>query len=73
MSRQSRLRSINGLIEILQTITLNQCSLSESDVNLINEAILKLNTLRFKKGLTNKHYQLEIADIVNLINKFLIK
>ncbi len=72
MSRKKRLRSIDGLIESLETITLNQCSLSENDVNLINEAILKLNALRCKKGLTNKHYLLEIASIVELINKFLI-
>ncbi|MFA7446447.1 MAG: hypothetical protein WCY89_10905 [Flavobacteriaceae bacterium] len=73
MSRLKRLRNIDGLISNLETILKNQCSLSETDVNLLNEAIAKLNKLKTKKGLTNKHYQLEIVDIVELINEFLIK
>ncbi|NDW09328.1 hypothetical protein D0T56_06595 [Dysgonomonas sp. 520] len=73
MSRLQRLQNINGLIEILQSIAKNQCSLSEMDVHLLNEAIAKLNRLKIKKGLTNKHYQLEIVNIVELIFKFLTK
>ena len=72
MSRLKRLQSIDGLIETLQIILKSQCSLSESDVNLLNDAVAKLNRLRTKKGLTDKHYQMEIADIVELITKFLI-
>ncbi|MFC7774101.1 hypothetical protein [Flavobacterium sp. GCM10027622] len=73
MSRLKRLRNINGLIEILKTIAMNQCSLSETDVNLLNEAIVKLDGLKTKKGLTDKHYQIEITDIVKLINEFLTR
>lgn len=74
MSRLKRLKSIDSLIENLQTIiTMNQCSLSESDLNLLNEAIAKLFMLRKKKGLTDKHYQIEISDIVELIFKFFTK
>lgn len=73
MSRLKRLRNINGLIEILQTIIKNQCSLSEIELNLLNEAIAKLNRLKSKKGLTDKHYQIEISDIVELIVNFLTK
>ncbi len=73
MSRLKRLQNINGLIENLQSIAKNQCSLSETDVNLLNNAIAKLNRLKTKKGLTNKHYELEITDIVELIIKFFIK
>lgn len=72
MSRLKRLQSIDGLKTKLQTILSNQCSLPENDVNLLNNAIAKLNKLRAKKGLTDKHYRQEIADIVNLILKFLI-
>ncbi len=72
MSRKKRIQSIDGLIETLQIILKSQCSLSESDVNLLNDAVAKLNRLRTKKGLTNKHYQMEIVDIVELITKFLI-
>lgn len=72
MSRKKRIQNIDGLIETLQIILKSQCSLSESDVNLLNDAVAKLNRLRTKKGLTDKHYQREIADIVELITKFLI-
>ena len=74
MSRLKRLKSIDGLIENLQAIiTMNQCSLSENELNLLNEAIAKLLMLRKKKGLTDKHYQIEISDIVELIFIFLTK
>jgi hypothetical protein len=72
MSRVKRLQSIDGLINVIQTIQQNQCSLSESDVNLLNDAAAKLKKLRTKKGLTDKHYQMEIADIVQLIFDFLV-
>ena len=73
MSRLKRLQNINGLTETLQSIAKSQCSLSEMDVNLLNEAIAKLNRLKTKKGLTDKHYQLQVSDIVELIFKFLTK
>ncbi|WP_313380510.1 hypothetical protein [Proteiniphilum saccharofermentans] len=72
MSRVQRIQNIDGLRETLQTILKSQCSLSESDVNLLNDAVAKLNRLRTKKGLTDKHYLMEIADIVELIIEFLI-
>lgn len=72
MSRLKRLQNIDGLKTSLQTILQNQCSLSESDVNLLNDAVAKLNRLRTKKGLTGKQYQMEIADIIDLIIMFLI-
>ena len=72
MSRLKRLQNIDGLIETLQIVLKSQCSLSESDVNLLNDAVAKLNRLRTKKGLTDKQYQTEIADIIDLIITFLI-
>jgi hypothetical protein len=72
MSRLKRQRNIDGLINVLETISKSQCSLSEYEISLLNDAIAKLNELRRKKGLTNKHYQLEVAGIVNLVNQFLI-
>jgi hypothetical protein len=71
MSRIKRLQNIDGLLNAL-TIATNQCSLSENDVNLLNDAIAKLNRLRIKKGLTDKQYKAEIADIVDLLIKFLL-
>ena len=74
MSRLKRLKSIDDLIENLQAIiTMNQCSLSENELTLLNEALAKLLMFRKKKGLTDKHYQIEISDIVELIFNFLTK
>ena len=72
MSRLQRQKNIDGLIGALETISKSQCSLSENKVSLLSDAIAKLNDLRRKKGLTNKHYRLEVASIVDLINQFLI-
>lgn len=72
MSRLKRLQSIDGMINTLQTIQQNQCSLSEKDNDLLNAAIAKLNKLRSHKGLTDKHLKIKVADIVELITEFLI-
>lgn len=72
MSRLKRQQNIDGLTNALQTIQQNQRSLSENDLNLIEKAIEKLQKLRKKKGLTDKHYEMEISDIVSLLNNFLI-
>lgn len=72
MSRLKRLQSIDGMINTLQTIQQNQCSLSEKDNDLLNAAIAKLNKLRSHKGLTDKHLKIRVADIVELITEFLI-
>ena len=73
MSRIKRLKNIDDLLEKLEVIAKNQCSLSETELDLLNEAVAKLNRLRIKKGLTDKHYQIEIADIVLLLFNFLTK
>lgn len=69
MSRLTRLQNIDGLTTVL-TIQKNQCSLSENDVNLLNDAIAKLDRLRMKKGLTDKQYKSEVSDIVILLIRF---
>ncbi|MET3028475.1 hypothetical protein ABXT06_17475 [Flavobacterium sp. UW10123] len=71
MSRLKRLQNIDSLLNVL-TIAMNQCSLSENDVNLLNDAIAKLNRLRIKKGLTDKQYKAEIAEIIALLINFFI-
>lgn len=69
MSRKTRLQNIDGLLNAL-TIAMNQCSLSENDVNLLNDAVAKLNRLRTKKGLTDKQYKSDVSDIVVLLIRF---
>lgn len=71
MSRLKRLQNIDGLLNAI-TIATNQCSLSEDDINLLNDAIAKLNRLRIKKGLTDKQYKSEVSEIIELLIKFFI-
>lgn len=74
MSRVKRLRNMNNLIMIIEVIiTKNQCSLSVEDLNVLNDAIIRLHVLKGKKGLTDKHLKKDVEIIVNLINTFLIK
>lgn len=71
MSRKKRQNSIETLQNAISLI-MNQCSLSENDANFLNQAMARLQKLRFKKGLTDKQYVSEVSDIVDLISKFLI-
>jgi hypothetical protein len=70
MSRKKRNQNMDGLISIIETIKKSQCSLSVEDLNVLNEVILKLQFLKKKKGLTDKHLQQHVVEIVELINKF---
>ncbi|WP_119788899.1 hypothetical protein [Flavobacterium anhuiense] len=73
MSRLKRNQNIDGLIENIETIKKSQCSLSVEDLNVLNEAIDRLQFLKKKKGLTDKHLQQHIVEVVELINKFFFK
>jgi hypothetical protein len=70
MSRLKRNQSIDDLISTIEFIKKSQCSLSVEDLNVLNEVILKLQFLKKKKGLTDKHLQQHVVEIVELINKF---
>lgn len=72
MSRLKRNQNMDILIASIETIKKNQCSLSVEDLNVLNEVISKLQFLKKKKGLTDKHLQQHIVEIVELINKFFI-
>ena len=72
MSRLKRNQNMDALISSIETIKKNQCSLSVEDLNVLNEVISKLQFLKKKKGLTDKHLQQHVVEIVELINKFFI-
>jgi len=61
---------MDGLVAIIETIKKSQCSLSVEDLNVLNEVISKLQFLKRKKGLTDKHLQQHVVEIIELINKF---
>ena len=71
MSRLKRNRNIDSFILCIETIiTKSQCSLSAEDLIVLNEAIAKLQSLKSKKGLTDKHLKQQMVKIVELICKF---
>lgn len=73
MSRLKRNQNIDGLTLSIQTIAKSQCSLSAQDLIVLDEVLSKLQSLKRKKGLTNKQLQQEVVKIVELITKFFTK
>lgn len=72
MSRVSLIRIIDGLIENIQTITKSQCSLSEQDLNVLEDVLKVLRDLKEKKGKTYEQVLKEVAVVVEMITKFFI-
>lgn len=72
MSRLKQNRNIDSLIENIQSITKSQCSLSEKDLKVLNEALSILHNLKKKKGKTNEQVLIEVVKIVELLTKFFL-
>jgi hypothetical protein len=72
MSRLKQNQNIDSLIKSIMTIAENQCSLSEQDKSVLNEALERLQNLKLKKGKTNQQILVEIAKIIELLTNFFI-
>jgi hypothetical protein len=72
MSRLKQNQNIDNLIKGIEVITESQCSLSEQDRNILNEALEKLQNLKRKKGKTNQQILVEIAKVIELLTKFFV-
>ena len=72
MTRLKQNRSIDSLIQSIMAITKSQCSLSEQDIIVLNEALLRLQNLKRKKGKTNEQILDEVAKITELLIKFFV-
>lgn len=70
MSRLKQNQIIDGAIRSVVSITQNQCSLSEMDIKVLNEALERLRFLRRKKGKTNEQIRNEIARVAELLVMF---
>lgn len=70
MSRLKSNRNIDSLIENIQIIIKNQCSLSEQDLKVLNETLGVLQNLRKKKGRTNEQVLVEVVKVFELLTKF---
>ena len=67
MSRIKQIRIIENAIQSIAIITKSQCSLSEKDLSVLNDASERLEILKRKKGKTNEQIKNEIAQIVELL------
>ncbi len=72
MSRLKQIENNDSLIENIQSITKSQCSLSEQDLVVLNEALCILQNLKRKKGKTNEQILREVVKVVELLTKFFL-
>lgn len=70
MSRLKQIQIIDTAIQSVASITESQCSLSEADLIVLNEALERLQFLKRKKGKTNEQILNEIVQVVALLVKF---
>ena len=70
MSRLKQIQIIDTAIQNVASITESQCSLSETDLIVLNEALERLQFLKRKKGKTNEQIRNEIVQVVALLVKF---
>lgn len=70
MSRIKQAQSIDSLIQGINTITQNRCSLSEMDLTVLTQAETLLNELKRKKGRTNEQILQCVVDVFVLLSKF---
>lgn len=73
MARKKQSQSIDDLVQSIKVVIENQCSQSEEDQMILNEALTNLHRLKFKKGKTNKEIQRTALNVIELISQFLTK
>jgi len=72
MSRLKQIQNIDNLIQGITVIAESQCSLSEHDRIVLNEALERLQNLKRKKGKTNEQILQEFVKVIELLTKFFV-
>lgn len=72
MSRLKQIQNIDNLIQGITVIAESQCSLSEQDKIVLNEALERLQNLKRKKGKTNEQILQEFVKVIELLTKFFV-
>jgi len=70
MARLKQSQNIDSLIQSIETVIENRCSLSDGDLLILNEALSILKNLKKKKGKTNKQILQVVVEVVVLLSKF---
>jgi hypothetical protein len=73
MSRLKQIQIIDNAIQNIVSITQSQCSLSVTDLIVLDEALERLQFLRRKKGKTNQQICNEIVQLVSILIKIFSK
>ena len=72
MARLKQIQNIDNLIQGIKVIAKSQCSLSEQDKFVLNEALKGLQNLKRKKGKTNQQILQEFVKVIELLTKFFV-
>ena len=72
MSRLKQTQNIDNVIQGITVIAESQCSLSEQDRVVLNEALERLQNLKRKKGKTNEQILQEFVKVIELLTKFFV-
>ena len=72
MSRLKQIQNIDNVIQGITVIAESQCSLSEQDRVVLNEALEKLQNLKRKKGKTNEQILQEFVKVIELLTMFFV-
>lgn len=73
MARKKQSQAIDELVQSIQFVIENRCSQSEEDQLILNEALTKLHSLKFKKGKTNKEIRRIASETIELVFKYFIE
>jgi len=70
MSFFKKNQNINNLIQGIEVIAKNRCSLSETDLEVLTKALTQLKELKRKKGRTYEQTLQCVVDVIALLSKF---
>jgi ElaB/YqjD/DUF883 family membrane-anchored ribosome-binding protein len=70
MSRLKKNQNTDRLINVVNIVLKNRCSLSDEDFNLLTEIDSRLQEMKFKKGKTNKDVAESSIAVVELLVKY---
>lgn len=70
MARLKQSQNIDNLIQSIEFVIENRCSLSDEDLTILNDALIRLQDLKKKKGKTNKQILQIVVEIVEILAVF---
>lgn len=72
MARVKQSQIIDGLIQSIDSVTKNRCSLSDERLISLNDAKAILQEMKKSKGKTNKVILEQAAEVVKLLSEYLL-